>query len=266
MENKTASSFDHAAQKYDLVFTHSEIGKLQRARVYYWLNQLHFFDTPKDVFEINCGTGYDAELFTQKGHTVIATDLSNKMVEYAKKERSKSICFYTFDAKEILNNKDFKNSEALFSNFGGLNCLSPKELANLIAETGNIQKKGDQLIFVIMAKKCLMENLYFLLTVQWKKLGRRNTSDPIEVNVDGNTVATYYHSPEWLVQLLEKKYIIQLKKPIAAFLPPSYLEPFFARNKWLLNLLYQLEKTFSSFSKLAKWSDHYILVAKRKEA
>ena len=88
MNHSKSSSFDSVAETYNVDFTFSEIGKLQRKRVYHWLNRIDFFKEPKHVFEVNCGTAYDAKLFAEQGHKVIATDGSEKMVEVAKKTES----------------------------------------------------------------------------------------------------------------------------------------------------------------------------------
>ena len=81
MKNRSRdSSFDSAAPLYDDDFTFSEIGKLQRDRVYYWLSEMKLFEKSKRVFEINCGTGYDAQHFFEKGLKVVATDASLEMI------------------------------------------------------------------------------------------------------------------------------------------------------------------------------------------
>lgn len=257
-------SFNSAAASYDDEFTNSDIGKLQRNRVYHWLDKLNLHKKTKRIFEINCGTGYDAEAFLKKGHHVIATDVSEEMIKLAKRKRDATIRFYTLDFSEVATNEDFKKSSVLFSNFGGLNCLSNQALTKFLQEVTNQQEAEDFLILVIMGKHCFMENLYHLLKLQWTKIGRRNTVEALNVNVNGTGINTYYHSPDELLTILRPTYDIKVKKPIAFFIPPSYMEPFFKKHKTLLRFLNKLESIFGSIGRLSAWSDHYILIAEKK--
>ena len=111
--------FDAIAQSYDDEFTYSEIGKLQRKRVYNWLEKIDFLTSPRRVFEINCGTGYDAEYFYNKGHKVTATDGSEEMIAFAKANRSSGINFYALNFAQLKDDSNFQEAELLFSNFGG---------------------------------------------------------------------------------------------------------------------------------------------------
>jgi len=257
---KKSALFDKAAAQYDESFTHSEIGKLQRQRVYYWLNQSNALTKMDTVFELNCGTGFDAAYFHQKGKSVIATDGSHKMIDYARKNRDQSIQFEQLNFRDL--NQAKIQGDTIFSNFGGLNCVDAADLSTILDTISQHQKKGEQLIMVLMPRFCWMEGCYFFLKLKWKHLFRRNTKKAVTVNVDGQCVPTWYHSPGDVQKRL-KNYQIKLKKPIAFFLPPSYLEPFFKRRPRLLKILYSLEKRLGRLSFLAGWSDHYILIAEK---
>ncbi len=62
--------FDHMATDYDSVFTNSAIGQLQRNHVWKYIEtiipQLDGFD----MLELNCGTGEDAMLFSDRGFNI----------------------------------------------------------------------------------------------------------------------------------------------------------------------------------------------------
>ncbi len=253
--------FDQAASAYDEIFTDSTIGKEQRKRVYHWLNQANFPKKGQRIFEINCGTGADAAYFHQKGIKITATDGSPEMIEVARSSRDQAIDFSVLDFSKV--DQTTIIGEAIFSNFGGLNCLSETELKQLFQRISVAQNSGDLLAVVIMPRFCFMEGLYFFTRLKWSKLFRRNTSKGLPVNVDGKDVLTYYHSPR-AVQKMLPDYFIQLKKPVAICLPPSYLEPFFAKRPRFLKLLSALEKNLGRISLFSGWSDHYILIAEKK--
>ena len=128
--------FDHIAHLYDEDFTFSEIGKLQRERVWLYLDSVLPKTEALDILELNCGTGEDAARFAERGHRVLATDISPKMVEVAK-TKSEQRGFANLVESQTLNiatlNPTLLNERKfdwVFSNFGGLNCLNEQDLRN----------------------------------------------------------------------------------------------------------------------------------------
>ena len=77
------TNFDQAASTYDATFTHTKIGRAQRDIVYEHVTRLLSYP-PKDILEINCGTGEDAIWFEKRGFNVLATDISSEMIARAK--------------------------------------------------------------------------------------------------------------------------------------------------------------------------------------
>jgi hypothetical protein len=254
--------FDASAQEYDHDFTFSKSGILQRERVYHWLEKTGFFSVSKKVFEVNCGTGYDAWRFSEKGHQVFATDASATMIETANENYS-HLRFLQADFSKASEHSELHNSDVLFSNFGGLNCISREDLKSFLEKVKENQSAGNQLIFVIMPDKCLMESIYFLMKFRFKKAFRRKKGSLL-VKVNGVDVPTWYHSPKSVKSLLINDYQVKLIKPIAIFLPPSYMEKFFQRRKGFLTFLYKMELLFGRISFLSGWSDHYILIAEKR--
>jgi ubiquinone/menaquinone biosynthesis C-methylase UbiE len=263
LQDQNIVSFNAAAATYDQDFTFSEIGILQRKRVYYWLEKNGFFDSSLKVFEINCGTGYDTYQFTNKGHSVFATDASKEMIATAK-SKYPDLQFLQADFNMALELPELKNADVVFSNFGGLNCISFEELKSFITKMAKNQKKGSQLIFVIMPDKCFMETIYFLLKFKFKNAFRRKNKNPLMVNVNGTGIPTWYHSPAKVKSILSGDYLIKLVKPIAVFLPPSFMEPFFKKRKKILVILNRLERIFGKLSFLSGLADHYIIIAEKR--
>ena len=255
------AAFDKAAQAYDSTFTNSSIGRAQRKRVYYWLDKAQFLKQNTALFELNCGTGYDADYFHSIGIPVIATDGSPEMIRTAKNVRNSSIDFKVLDFADV--NKKTITGNAIFSNFGGLNCLSGEELKNLLERISVTQNGGEQLALVIMPRICMMESIYFFFKLKWRKIFQRYAANGVDVSVDGSVVKTYYHSPKQLKRILPH-YTIKCIKPVALCLPPSYMEPFFKRHPRFLSFLNKLEGRLGKIGSLAGWSDHYILIAEKK--
>lgn len=261
--------FDHVARDYDATFTETETGKLQRKQVYAHLNSLLQITDLQSVLEINCGTGVDACWLAQKGRTVLATDISPEMVAVAKAKAEhlpeEIRQHLQFSCQSITNLDSDISYDLVFSNFGGLNCLSPEELQVFLEKSTSLVRPGGWLVVVIMGRFCWWETLYFSLkgqfTTAWRRLRRTPTMARLE---DQSSIATWYYSPDDVLQDLAQ-FENPLVRPIGFFVPPSYLEPFFEKRPHLLRFLNGLERVIQNWSWAASGSDHCYLAVKRSK-
>lgn len=65
------------------------------------------------ILDVGCGPGQAAKNFAEKGHDVIAIDLSKSMIEYAKKHVP-NVPFYLMDVENITLNQKFDGIWAAF--------------------------------------------------------------------------------------------------------------------------------------------------------
>lgn len=256
------ASFDIAAKNYDQSFTYTAIGKLQRNLVYNTLSK--HLKNVQNILEINCGTGEDAFWLSQQNFKVLATDISEEMVAIAKaKNHSDYLTFEILDINAIAE-KEFETSfDFIFSNFGGLNCLTKIELEKFFINANEILSKKGKLAVVIMPKNTLWERLYFIFKGKFQTAYRR-TKKTAMANVDGINVPTYYYNPKDIVNLTYTNFEFIASKPVGFFVPPSYLEPFFKNKKGLLKFLNYLENKTKNWSFLSKYADHYILILQKR--
>lgn len=256
------ASFDKAAINYDTIFTNSEIGKLQRNLVYRQL--IKQLDYVQNVLEINCGTGEDAIWLAKQNFKVTATDISSKMIEEAKnKANPGNLSFAVADINSIEKAFPNDNFDLIFSNFGGLNCLSQTQLQGFFRNVPSILSDKGKLILVIMPKNTIWEQFYFLATAQFSKAFRRKKEFAI-ADVDGEKVPTYYYNPKDVVNLAKHDFELIAQKPIGLFVPPSYLEPFFRNKRGLLKFLNRLESKIKNWAFLSKYADHYIITLQKR--
>jgi ubiquinone/menaquinone biosynthesis C-methylase UbiE len=256
------ADFDSASKNYDTSFTNSEIGKLQRNLVYYQLEKQ--LNNTKTILEINCGTGEDAIWLANKNFDVIATDISSEMIVVAKsKSKKDNLKFEDADINSISEQYKNEKFDLLFSNFGGLNCLSKIELQLFFDTISNIISEKGKLILVIMPKNTVWEQFYFSLKLDFKNAFRRKKEMAI-ANVDGENVKTYYFNPKDIVNLSNSNFEFISTKPIGFFVPPSYLEPFFKNKKGILNFLKALENKMKNWTFLSKYADHYIIILQKR--
>jgi SAM-dependent methyltransferase len=253
-------AFDSYAINYDDHFTHSLIGKTQREQVRRELKKIIGVNT-KHVLEINCGTGEDALWFSEKGMKVLATDISEGMIEVAK-QKTNAVQFRQLNCIYI-GSLEKDNYDLIFSNFGGLNCLNANELIQFKNGCDTIQKTGDCLAFVIMGTQCLWERFYFNLKKDKERSGRRQNKMGVDTIINDEKFKTYYYSPEYFKELFRDDYEHMSAKPIGLFVPPSYLESYFVKRKFLLRVFRFCDR-LCSFSLFSNFADHYIITFKKK--
>lgn len=262
------ASFDHIAGDYDQSFTNSLTGQCQRRMVWNYLDNKLSKNT-LEVLEMNCGTGEDAIYIANKGHKVLATDISNSMIGVAKakveaKSLTKKVSLRPLGFQDITFDRLQKKFDVVFSNFGGLNCVNPMTINEVALNLSKVIKPGGSLIGVIMPDACLWERVYFMAKFKFKSAFRRSSGKAM-AHVDGKFVETWYYNPKVFRELMGDKYSMIKVKPIGFALPPSYLESYFKNKKFLLNGLLFLEKVFNKFPFLSKFSDHYLIELQLKK-
>lgn len=256
--------FDIAAPTYDSDFTHTQIGSMQRNRVWKYLDQVLENKTNLKVLELNCGTGKDAIRMARKGHQVLATDISQKMLDVAEsKVVDEKVNFFRVDIDKLSDYSLDDDFDLVFSNFGGLNCIGAESLNKLSEGLAHILKKNGKFIAVVMPRLCFWETIYFLLKGKLKDAFRRKMAF-VMANVSGQLVKTRYYSPNSFDSLMNPRMEVESVKPIGLFLPPSYLENFFKNKPKSLKLLNWLEERMAFYSWQAPISDHFYIQYRMK--
>ena len=273
--------FDAVAHEYDSTFSFTAVGRLLRERVWYCTGGFSRWNPAAKAagttLELNCGTGEDAIWMAQQGWKVLATDVSAEMVRVAQAKAELfsgktvnlsqaipiNISFQTCSFAEIEQLPE-GNFDLIFSNFGGLNCVSPEELSRLGPVFTQKLKPGGRFIAVVMSRFCWWEILYFLLKMKPKAAFRRFSKKPLDARLDAQTsVSTWYYSPLEFQKHLHFKGQAIAVKPIGFWLPPSYLNPFFEKHLRWLGALNILEQNFAP-SWLAPAADHFFLCMERE--
>jgi ubiquinone/menaquinone biosynthesis C-methylase UbiE len=259
-----AVPFDHIATTYDSVFTRTAIGQLQRKHVWKYLEKIIPDLEGLEMLELNCGTGEDAIMFSDRGFNIIATDVSTEMLKVTQQKAEKysmqnkiSSQYLDLDSiSEMLFDKKF---DLIFSNFGGLNCINPDSLQKLLDKIPSMLNPNGRFVGVIMPKFCLWESLYYLAKFQFKRVFRRCTSKEVIANLHGTTLRTWYYSPSQVKEWASPNFEIIKTQPVGIALPPSYLDSFFVRKKKFLIALHKLEKKINHQSLYSGIADHYII-------
>jgi ubiquinone/menaquinone biosynthesis C-methylase UbiE len=254
------AAFDSYALSYDADFTHSSVGTFQRKRVWRYLEKNISSQSHSQVLELNCGTGEDALWFSQKRFTVTATDISEEMTEVAKEKlKQTNATVFQSEIQSVDEKLQGKKFNLIFSDFGGMNCLSPEELQKTAAKFSRLLHPNGHIIFVIMGRNCRWEQFYFKRKKDLKSAYRRRSKEGIEAIIFEQKFSTWYYSPAEMKSFFSKDFSVKTYKPIGIALPPSYLDNYFRKHPLSLKVLNAAEKFLGNFSSLSDKADHYII-------
>jgi len=253
------SAVDAYAEAYDADFTNSPIGRIQRQQVYRQISNL--LSPTQNVLELNCGTGEDALYLASKVKYILATDLSAKMTRVlSQKGPPDNLSTQVLDAKDIAS-IGANRFDLVFSNFGGLNCLSTAELKVFSNQLSSVLKPGACFIAVIMSRHCMWDQ--WLRRKEKSSLPTRKSGGPVNLRVGESKVDTYYFDPSQFASIFKDNFRTLKVRPIGLFVPPSYMNPAFTNRNLLLSLLTRLDRLTAESSKLAAYADHFLIALQK---
>jgi ubiquinone/menaquinone biosynthesis C-methylase UbiE len=264
-----SAPFDPIATEYDTRFTNGQIGQLQRKQVWDYLKRILPELTGLEILELNCGTGEDALLFSEKGFNIVATDVSTEMLKVTERKVQQFSMQHRISSR-YLDLESFdpslfdKKFDLVFSNFGGLNCISPTSLKSLLEKMPSVLSPRGRFVAVIMPQFCLWESVYFFLKLRFNDAIRRCTTKEVSADIQGVKMGIWYYPPAQLKKESANYFKTIAALPIGMALPPSYLENFFANRKGLLRSLNRIEKMVSRWTFFSAMADHYIIDLKVK--
>lgn len=255
-----AADFDHIAPDYDVCFTHTPIGRAQRNVVFAQLDQMDLDLGNLKILELNCGTGEDALQLGEKGAHVLATDISPEMVQQAslKNTHLSNVHCELLDITKLDEYRPTEKFDLILSNFGGLNCLDATQMKFFLQTASQRLTNNGKLVLVIMPEFCAWESIYFLTKFKFAKVFRRKNKNGVLANVDGKAVKTYYYSPLKMVQWAHTLKLHWIA-PVGLFIPPSYLNPFFANRQKTIDFFQKRDEKASNSFHLSGFSDHYLI-------
>jgi ubiquinone/menaquinone biosynthesis C-methylase UbiE len=241
-------TFNLVAARYDEVWTHSPIGRLQRQAV--WRRLDSQFRRGDSLLDLGCGTGEDALHFQDLGMQVRAVDASVEMVRIA---RSRGVDA-THLAIEELGHMSGAFDGAI-SNFGALNCV--ERLDAIRAPLAKLVRPGGSLAICIMGRFCLWELAWHLLRARPAKAFRRWSKNGVSSSLG---VRVYYPSVARLRQLLAPDFTLAGWYGVGIAVPPSYVTGLSNR---LLARLASFDRRVEHRPLWRALSDHRLLIFTR---
>lgn len=273
----SAAAFDAVAVDYDRDFTHSLVGAAQRRIVWQSLDDsLRQRGRPSSVLELNCGTGEDALHMARAGHRVVATDVSGGMLRVAFDKFERAGLGHLAQARRLdlqalargeVTAQDLGGPfDLVFSNFGGLNCLSPEALGALAAPLAACLAPQGQAIAVVMPRLCLWESAWALLHLQPRLAVRRWRGGPVQARLSPGQppLPVWYHGVADMERALGGHFRRERVRPVGLAVPPSSLESLARRAPRWLALMERLDGSWLTAAWGARLSDHVLIQWRRR--
>jgi SAM-dependent methyltransferase len=212
------------------------------------------------ILELNAGTGSDAAYFVSQGYRVHATDLADGMVAAIQAKIRASGADDRFTVQQVsfteLDKVQAGQFDAIFSNFGGLNCVP--DLGSVVKYLPASLKPGGFITWVIMPPICPWE-LAQALRGHWRTATRRLKRDGVESNVEGARFTTHYFSADSIIKLFDKNYKLVSLQSLSLFCPPSYMEKFPRRFPAITRGLMWLDERLGTTWPFSRWGDFFVL-------
>jgi SAM-dependent methyltransferase len=252
-------AFDAIADGYDSQFTATTIGTTMRRAV--WSRCAARFAAGSRVLEMNCGTGEDALWLTRRGIQVLATDISQAMLQVARSKLAASpggaSAHFRRLSWEELGTLDEAPFDGVLSNFGGLNCVS--DLRAAARSLATKLRPGGIALLCMMGPLVPWEWIWFLAKGDPRRAFRRLRRS----GTQWSGVSIRYASIAETRRAFAPEFRTLRASAIGALLPPPYTEKRMSRFPLAIETLNRIERRLETVWPLPMLADHYLLELER---
>lgn len=253
-------AFSKQSFVFDEIYAQNQIVAYKRERTRFALTSL--LKEGDRILELNAGTGQDALYFASKGFRVHATDISTGMLAQLKEKISASPLASNISTEQISFEAldqlaDQGPYDAIFSNFGGLNCS--KDLTPILQQMDTLLKPGAVAVLVVMPSFCLWETLLFFRGAFKLAFRRIFAKNGAKAHIEGVHFLCYYHQPKTLIKAAAPHLALLDFEGLCTIVPPSYIENFPQKFPRSFLFLKKLEARWKRLAPFNRIGDYYII-------
>ncbi len=256
------AAFDGVAEHYDQHILGNPINTWLRNVSVGTLQQL--FKPGSTVLEIGCGTGTETLKLAKHGVTVLACDISGKMLEIlARKAKLEGLNNRVFTLhcradglRKGIHSLGFDKFDGAYSTYGAIN--TEPRLGELFRDLHDLLKEDGILVLGVWNKYCLYETLGYLLRGR-PGLAFARLRNPVPIGKSRFCVASNAYSIASLGKYAASYFRLKSILGVVIILPPSNLTRYLPKGRWLTffkRLDLHLGRTFP-FNRLG---DHFLAV------
>lgn len=261
----TRTAFDSVAANYDGPRGNNALIQDMRREMWRWLDQS--FPRESHLIDIGCGTGLDAVRMAERGHCVLATDWSPRMVERthgraADAHLSDRVRAAAIGAHELARIEGCALVDGAYSNLGALNCLP--DLSPVARECSRLVKPGGRLVFTVIGRWCPWEVAYYASRADWTRVSVRFSRGLMPVRMNGHTVWTRYWTPGELYRTFAPHFDLVHCRTLCLFAPPPYMTWIKDRHPAWFERLWRWDRKIGGWPLLRGLGDHFLIVMARR--
>jgi ubiquinone/menaquinone biosynthesis C-methylase UbiE len=256
-----AEAYNRNADKYDEFIENNPNLKRMRQKVYAHVTAL--LPAGGRILDLACGTGTDAFWFAEHGYTVHGIDISDGMLERAR-EKSRQLGLESRATFEHLSYTDLGNLDkgqfdCIFSNFGGLNCVSDLKL--VADQVRPLLKHKAFIIWALMPPFCLWESA-MLLRGRFR-LATRRYSGRSTVHKEGLAYPVYYFTPKQVAQAWGGEFQLMPVRALSVITPPATNKDFAVKRPRIFGFLSRVDDALEGRAPFKYWGDFSIVTLRR---
>jgi deazaflavin-dependent oxidoreductase (nitroreductase family) len=259
------AAFDGVAENYDHHIMDNEMNLWLRNRSVSLLKRS--FGPGETVLEIGCGTGTETLSLARHGVSVIASDISSKMLRVLSTKASKSMLegrvrtmhARPYELKERLKLAGIAEIDGAYSTYGAIN--TDPFLPQLFKDLASIIRSKGILILGVWNKYCLSEIFGYTLRMRPSMVVAR-MRNPVPVGKSRFCIASNAYSVGSIKSLMKGLFEVKEVRGVEIFLPPSNLVQYLPPRP-LVGMLKQLDVSLEAHYPWNRLGDHFLLVCER---
>lgn len=262
-----AAAFDSASEEYDFTISHNYINTWIRKRSIREL--LNLAEPGNTLLEVGCGTGAEAIEISRYVSKIIATDISDKMIQILNKkvgarglsEKIVPLQVGAADISKVVEIAAGGKVQLAYSFNGALN--SEPELDRFVEGLSSVLVPGGYFICSIRNSFCLSEALSHAAVLQFEKMAPRK-KQPVMVSVGGIDIPAFYYPPAAFSDFFSTKFELKKLFGLPAFLPPAYLSDYYIKFKSVASVLEKFERALGGHFPFNRVGDQSLFVFQKR--
>lgn len=259
------AAFDGVALTYDRHILGNPMNVWLRDRSVDLMSNL--FKPGETIVEVGCGTGTETLRLASMGIRVVATDISQRMIDVLmKKAKARGLennvipmhC-RAHQLKEGLARVGYSRVDGAYSTYGAVN--TEPRLGETMSSLHELIRPGGKLVLGVWNKFCLYEIIGYSMRMRPSMIVAR-LRNPVPVGKSRFCVTTNAFSVCDLSRQIHDWFGLEYVRGVCILLPPSNLTRYLPKGR-LLQFFKELDVSLQSKSPWSRLGDHFLGVYTR---
>jgi SAM-dependent methyltransferase len=259
------AAFDGVAENYDHHIMDNEMNLWLRNRSVSLLKRA--FRPGETVLEIGCGTGTETLALARYGVSVIACDISSKMLQVLSRKASesnlggmvKTLHARPYEIREKLRLEGLSELDGAYSTYGAVN--TDPFLPRLFKDLASMIRPKGSLILGVWNRYCLYEILGYSLRMKPSMVVAR-LRNPVPVGKSRFCIFSNAYTVGSLTSMMDDLFKVREVRGVEVFLPPSNLVRYLPPRP-LAEALKKLDVSIETYYPWNRLGDHFLVVCER---